>query len=104
MRLLATFHHAYARAMREANEKTIAAIRAALDAVQLAGGLTGSSLLICNLAEVSLMAGHWKRAETDLQRGFAFVEQSGEHYWLAVLHPISGQAALRPAKPDLLRP
>jgi len=103
IRLLATFHHAYARAMREANEKTITAVRAALDAVQLAGGLSGSSLLICNLAEVSLMAGDWKRAEEDLQRGFAFVEQSGEHYWLADLHRLSGQVALRQAKPDLLR-
>ena len=89
--------------MREANEKHIAAVRAALDAVQLAGGLSGSSLLICNLAEVSLMAGDWKRAETDLQGGFAFVEQSGEHYWLADLHRLSGQVALRQAKPDRLR-
>src|SRR5262245_46909679 len=78
IRLLASFHCAYARAMREPTEDNIAAQRCALDAVRRSGGVIGSSLNISNLAEVSLVAGDWKRAEADLADGFAFVEQSGE--------------------------
>jgi hypothetical protein len=94
IRLLATYHHAYAHAMREPDAENVAAPRAALDAVRSAGGFIGSSLLISNLAEVSLAAGDLARAEADLKDGFTFVEQSGEHYWLADLHRLSGQLAL----------
>jgi class 3 adenylate cyclase/tetratricopeptide (TPR) repeat protein len=95
IRLLARFHHAYARAMREPNEANIAAHRAARDDVRSAGGFSGSSLIIFNLAEVSLKAGDLNRAEADLEEGFAFVEQSGERYWLADLHRLEGQVALQ---------
>jgi class 3 adenylate cyclase len=100
IRLLATFHHAYARAMREPTGENVAAPRAALNAVRSAGGFIGSSLLIFNLAEVSLAAGDLARAEADLKDGFTFVEQSGERYWLADLHRLSGQIALRRQDPD----
>jgi len=35
-----------------------------------------------------------------LRDGFSFVDQSGERYWLADLHRMSGQIALRRAQPD----
>jgi class 3 adenylate cyclase/predicted ATPase len=103
IRLLASYHYAYARAMREPVEANIAAHRAALDGVRSAGGLIASSLLLCNLAEASLMAGDVARAGADLEDGFAFVEQSGEGYWLADLHRLSGHVALRRPGPDRLR-
>ncbi len=100
IRLLANFHHAYAHAMREPLERNIIALRAALNAIRSAGGLVGSSLMISNLAEVSLMAGDLQRAEKDLQEGLSFVERSGENYWAADLHRLSGQLALRQRKSD----
>jgi class 3 adenylate cyclase/predicted ATPase len=100
IRLLASFHHAYARALREPVETNISAHRAAVDAVRSAGGLSGGSMMLCNLAEASLMAGNLNGAEADLKNGFAFVEQSGERYWLADLHRLSGQVALKRPQPD----
>jgi class 3 adenylate cyclase len=100
IRLLASYHHAYARAMRQPVGKNIAAHRAARDAVRSAGGLGGSSLILSNLAEASLMAGDLAAAEADLKDGFAHVAQSGEHYWLADLHRLDGHVALRRSSPD----
>src|SRR6266436_1903548 len=40
---------------------------------------------------------------TALHAGFSFVEQSGEQYWLADLHRLSGQSALLQAQPDRAR-
>ena len=57
------------------------------------------SLILSNLAEVSLMAGDLVGAEADLNSGFVFVEQSGEHYWLADLHRLSGHVALKRPSP-----
>src|SRR5712672_28748 len=103
IRLLAKFHYAFARAMRDPTDDNIAVQRAALDAVRSAGGYVGNSLNICNLVEVSLIAGDRERAESDLADGFAFVQQSGEQYWLADLHRLSGQVALRQPMPDRSR-
>jgi predicted ATPase len=86
--------------MRAPTGDNIAAQRAALDAVRSSGGNVGTSLNICNLVEVSLIVGDWTRAEADLADGFAFVEQSGEQYWLADLHRLSGQLALSQPAPD----
>jgi class 3 adenylate cyclase len=103
IRLLARFHRAFARAMRDPTADNIDTQRSALDAVRSAGGNVGNSLAISKLAEVSLKAGDWKSAETDLADGFGFVEQSGEQYWLADLHRLSGQLALRRPMPDPAR-
>jgi predicted ATPase len=35
-----------------------------------------------------------------LQEAFAFVEQSGERFWLSELHRVDGQIALNQPKPD----
>jgi class 3 adenylate cyclase len=100
IRLLARVHHAYARAMREPCEANIAALRLALEALQKSGGSTGNSITLSNLADALLAAGDLDGAEAALRDGFAFVEQSGERYWLADLHRMSGQLALRRPKHD----
>ena len=101
IRLLASLHCAYARAMREPAVANIAVLRDAFDRVRQAGGLTGSSMMMAHLAEVALQAGDLHQAEADIKQGFAFVEQSGERFWLAELHRLSGRLALRRENPML---
>jgi class 3 adenylate cyclase/predicted ATPase len=103
IRLLAGLHHAYARAVREPIESNIAFIRDAIEAVRRSGSNAGNSILISNLAEALMMGGDLTGAEAALADGFAFVEQSGEGYWLADLHRLSGHVALKRREPDRLR-
>jgi class 3 adenylate cyclase/predicted ATPase len=103
IRLLAGMHHAYARAMREPVENNIAALRSALASLRQSGGNVGNSMTISNLAEALLMAGDLAGAEAALEDGFRFVEESGERYWLADLHRLDGQLALRRPKPEWRR-
>ncbi len=49
------------------------------------------------------MAGDVTGAEAALQEAFAFVEQSGERFWLAELHRLDGQLALKRPEPDRAR-
>ena len=49
------------------------------------------------------MAGDVTGAEAALQEAFAFVEQSGERFWLADLHRLDGQIALKRPEPDRAR-
>jgi hypothetical protein len=100
IRLLASYHYAYARAMREPVESNIAALRATLEALRKSGGNAGNSIIKCNLAEALLAAGDLAGAAAALEEGLAFVEQSGERYWLAGLHRLSGQVALKQREPD----
>jgi predicted ATPase len=100
IRLLAGLHHAYARAMRDPLENNIDALRTALVALSKSGGNAGNSMTISNLAEALLMAGDLAGAEAALENGFRFVEQSGERYWLADLHRLDGQLALRRPEPQ----
>jgi len=100
IRLLADLLGACARAMREPTESRMDAIRSALLALRQSGGNTGNSILLSNIAEAFLMAGDLVGAEAALHDGFVFVEQSGEQYWLADLHRLSGQVALLRAIPD----
>jgi predicted ATPase len=103
IRLLSSLHHAYSRAMREPAAANIVVLRAALDALKRSGGTTGNSITLCNLAEALLAADDLDGAQAALGEGFAFVEQSGERYWLADLHRLSGQVALRHPEPDRVR-
>jgi class 3 adenylate cyclase/tetratricopeptide (TPR) repeat protein len=100
IRLLTGLLGACAGAMREPTESRMAAIRNALVALRQSGGTTGNSIILSNIAEAFLMAGDLTEAESALQDGFAFVEQSGERYWLADLHRLKGQVALRRPEPD----
>jgi class 3 adenylate cyclase len=99
-RLTGAIYHASARAAREPTEENIVALRAAIDAQHQSGARCGDSSFISRLAEALLMAGEVTPAETALQGGFAFVEQSGERFGLAELHRISGQVALKRGEPD----
>jgi class 3 adenylate cyclase/predicted ATPase len=103
IRLLASLHQAYARAMREPIAANIEILRAALEALRKSGGTTGNSITLSNLAEALLVAGDLDGAEAVLRDGFDFVDQSGERYWLADLHRLSGQVALRRERPDRAR-
>jgi predicted ATPase len=104
IRLLGGLHHAYARAVREPNETNIAFIHTALKAVRKSGSNAGNSILISNLAEALLVGGDREGAEAALKEAFAFVEQSGEGYWLADMHRLNGQVALkRQPAPDWMR-
>ena len=103
IRLLGGLHHAYARAVREPNETNIAFIHAALKAVRRSGSNAGNSILISNLAEALLVGGDLASAESALKEAFAFVEQSGEGYWLADMHRLNGQIALKRPVPDWAR-
>jgi predicted ATPase len=89
--------------MRGPTESRIDSIRKALVALRRSGGNTGNSILLSNIAEAFLMVGDLKGAESALQDGFAFVEQSGERYWLADLHRLSGQVALMQTEADRQR-
>jgi predicted ATPase len=100
IRLLAGLHHAYAHAVREPVETNIAFIREALEAVRNSGGNAGNSILISNLAEALLVGGDLAGAEAALEDAFAFVKQSGEGYWLADMHRLSGHVALKRPEPD----
>jgi len=103
IRLLASVHHAYARAMHEPGPANIAALRQTLDALKRSGGNTGNSIMLSNLAETELAARDLDAAEAALEDGFAFVAQSGERYWLADLHRLSGLAALQRRETDPAR-
>src|SRR5229473_6702852 len=88
--------------MREPVERNIAGLRASLVALRRSGGNAGSSIIICHLAEALLKAGDLEGAKAALEDGFAFVERSGERYWLADLHRLSGHLALKRREPDRL--
>jgi len=103
IRLLAGLHQAYAYAMREPAEQNIMTLRTALSALRKSGGNAGNSIIIANLAEALMMAGDLAAAKNALDDGFAFVAQSGERYWLADLHRLEGQLALRQPEPDRAR-
>jgi predicted ATPase len=103
IRLLAGLHRAYARAVREPVAGNIEFIHRAFDAVRRSGSSAGSSILISNLAEALLVGGDLAGAEAALQDAFAFVEQSGEGYWLADMHRLCGQVALSRREPDHAR-
>ena len=100
IRLLSSLHQAYARAMREPIETNLSSFRATVGALRKSGGNAGSSIIMGNLAESLLAAGDPAGAETALEEAYAFVEQSGERYWLADLHRLSGQVALKRREPE----
>jgi predicted ATPase len=89
--------------MREPAEQNIMTLRTALTALRNSGGNAGNSIIIANLAEALMMAGDLVAADAALDDGFAFVRQSGERYWLADLHRLKGQLALRRPEPDRVR-
>jgi predicted ATPase len=94
-------YQASARAMREPTEENVAALRGAIAANNRSGGYFSDSIFKSYLAEALLMSGEIAGAESALQDAFAFVERSGERFWLADLYRVDGQIALR--RPEIDR-
>ena len=95
--------HACARTTREPTEENIVALRAAIDAHHRSGGRVLSSCFVSHLADALVTAGDVAGADTALQEAFAFVEQSGERFWLADMHRLKGRIALKQPEPDRAR-
>ena len=93
-------YQASARAMREPTEENVAALRGAIAANNRSGGYFSDSIFKSYLAEALLMSGEIAGAESALQDAFAFVERSGERFWLADLYRVDGQIALRRPETD----
>ncbi|HEY3718747.1 MAG TPA: AAA family ATPase, partial [Roseiarcus sp.] len=83
------------RAILEPTIENIRVWRSAHEVILGFGGMCDESEYGAQLAEILLSAGDSVGAETALREAFAFVEQSGELYWLAELHRVDGQIALR---------
>ena len=99
-RLWGRNYQASARAMREPTEKNVVALRDAIAANNRSGGYFSDSIFKSYLAETLLLRGEMAGAEAALQDAFAFVERSGERFWLADLHRVDGQIALRRPETD----
>jgi tetratricopeptide (TPR) repeat protein len=99
-RLLGAKFYTCARAMREPTPENIAASHAAMDAEHRTGTRIFDSAVMSRLAEALLTSGDATAAETALQEAFAFVDQSGERFWLADLHRVQGQIALKRPEAD----
>ena len=93
-------YQASARAMREPTEENVAALRGAIAANNRSGGYFSDSIFKSYLAEALLMRRDIAGAEAALQDAFAFVERSGERFWLADLHRVDGQIALKRPETD----
>jgi predicted ATPase/class 3 adenylate cyclase len=96
-------YQASARAMREPTKENVAALRGAIDANNRSGGYFSDSIFKSYLAETLLMRREIAGAEAALQDAFAFVERSGEQFWLADLYRVDGQIALRRPEIDRAR-
>jgi class 3 adenylate cyclase len=102
-RLLAATCHAFARAALQPTGENIAAVRAALGAKNRNGMHMYDSVFVCQLAEALLSADDIPSAEATLREAFAFVEDSGERFWLAELHRLDGRIALKRPEPERAR-
>ena len=99
-RLWGALFHACARAMRHPRDEDISALRAAIDAYRRSGTHVFESLFCSYFAQALLIAGDVNGADAALQEAFAFVEKSGERFWLADWHRVGGQIALKQPEPD----
>ena len=93
-------YQASARAMGEPTEENVAALRCAIAANNRSGGYFSDSIFKSYLAEALLMRRDIAGAEAALQDAFAFVERSSERFWLADLHRVDGQIALKRPETD----
>ena len=86
--------------MREPTEENVAALRGAIAANNQSGGYFSDSIFKSYLAEALLMTRDIAGAEAALQDAFAFVERSGERFWLEDLYRVDGQIAIRRPETD----
>ena len=61
------------------------------------------SVFLSQLIEALLEARYAAEAETELREASAFVEHSGERFWLSELHRLEGQIASVRQEPDRAR-
>jgi predicted ATPase len=92
-----------ARAIRHPSVDNIAALRTAIDAEHQSGTRVSSSLFVSQLAQAELKAGNVTKAEAALREAFALVEDSGERFWLADLHRLSGHVHLNGTTREVAR-
>jgi predicted ATPase len=81
-------------------KENIAALRNAIEAQRESGARITESFFMSQLAEALLRVGDVPGAEAALQETFAFVEQSGETFWLADSYRVQGRIALCKHEPD----
>jgi predicted ATPase len=91
---------ALVNALQESKGSNIVAAKAATSALHRSGARATFSTFVAHLAESMLAANDPMEASETLREGFAFVEQSGERFWLAELHRVEGLIALAKADPD----
>jgi class 3 adenylate cyclase/tetratricopeptide (TPR) repeat protein len=103
LRLWTVLLYECARAMRQPSVDNIGALRAAIDAEHQSGTRVSSSFFVSQLAQAELKAGNVAEAEASLREAFALVEDSGERFWLADLHRLSGQVLLNGTIPEVAR-
>src|SRR5271165_3448073 len=102
-RLFAAICHALACATLQPTGENIAAVCAALSAKNRTGLRMYDSVFVSQLAWALLAAGDIPSAEATLREAFAFVEDSGELFWLAELHRLDGRIALKRPEPERAR-
>jgi hypothetical protein len=95
LRRVSTLCKSCAVARREPTDENIAAVRTAIEVNRRSGAHILESVFNSQLAEALLAAGDLGNSQATLQEGVAFVEQSGERFWLSEFHRIGGQIALR---------
>jgi class 3 adenylate cyclase/tetratricopeptide (TPR) repeat protein len=99
-RLISSLVHACAHATRVPTETNVLEIRTAFEAERRSGGRISDSVFISQFVKALLNANAVTDAEIELNKAFAFVEHSGERFWLPELHRLSGQIALKQPKPN----
>jgi class 3 adenylate cyclase len=102
-RMLGAFNLISLRALRAPTKENIAVLRSGLEALRRSGARLGESVFSSALAEAMASAGDVAGARSVLQEAFAFVEQSGERFWLAELNRLDGQIAIQQPEPDPAR-
>jgi hypothetical protein len=93
-RALGAVHGAFANAARNPGPERASAVEDAIGGWRRGGGRVFDSVHKSMLVESFLMAGDVARAQTSLRDALAFVDQSGERFWLPELHRLDGRIAL----------
>jgi len=87
-------HHGWAIAHLGRAEAGIAEIEAGLAAMEATGGWMIHTLFLALLAEAQRQGGKPREALASVERGFRFVERTGERFWEPELHRLRGELLL----------
>ena len=100
IRLTASKSLAAARVMREPSRESIIELRYTIADSQRRNVRNYETFFLFRVAQASLLMNDIEGAETAILEAFAHVECGGEQHWLAELHRIVGQIALKKSNPD----